>query len=658
MRQLALAASFLAVTASAGIPVPLPQRIPAELDLREVDAASARDVVKRLAVPAAASWLSGSSIARIAGPTTLLAVADTENHAVVVVDGAGTVRHTVPVGQRPERLVAGPDGRVFVACRGDRTLVIVDPHRGAVARRAVVGAEPYAVALTPDGATVLVTASAEGVLVALDATNLAERFRVTLGAWPAAIAVHPDGQHAFVTHLLSGTVEAVSLTKGEVAYSLELPTRGTGFPRTAQAADDARAAVHATAALVSPGGTRLFVAHVMADVGATETTIVAQGYGLGVARPLVATVSTFDLTTKTLLRSPVAERGVKIETLRDKKFRTLEEDAAPFGFIEEEELARLSQPVALAMDPVFARLLLVSMGSDRVTALDAGAADPIGRPLQGVKVGHAPRGVALSADGRTAFVHNAQGFSISRIDLAASAFQEEFRFDLKAEDTFAVAKDPLSAEAALGRRLFTYALDERVGGVAHFACAGCHPDGRHDGLVWRVGEGPRQTPILAGRLEGTGPYNWLGTELHLEENVTETIGRLGGGGLDPKETKALATYITHHLPGLDRPAQAERARVVRGRALFESAETGCSNCHSGDHGDAVRHEVGTGAKGDTKTAFDTPSLRHLWASAPYLHDGSATTLAQLVELCGDTMGRTKQLTAADKAALAAYLATM
>ena len=57
-------------------------------------------------------------------------------------------------------------------------------------------------------------------------------------------------------------------------------------------------------------------------------------------------------------------------------------------------------------------------------------------------------------------------------------------------------------------------------------------------------------------------------------------------------------------------------------------------------------------------AFDTPALRGLWDSAPYLHDGRAATLEELVEKNHDRMGHTDHLEPADRAALVAFLRTL
>src|SRR6185436_9732784 len=65
------------------------------------------------------------------------------------------------------------------------------------------------------------------------------------------------------------------------------------------------------------------------------------------------------------------------------------------------------------------------------------------------------------------------------------------------------------ADLDLGRRLFHAASDPRIA-VDGRACASCHPDGRDDAIVWATPDGPRQTPMLAGRVTGTAPYGWTG----------------------------------------------------------------------------------------------------------------------------------------------------
>ena len=113
----------------------------------------------------------------------------------------------------------------------------------------------------------------------------------------------------------------------------------------------------------------------------------------------------------------------------------------------------------------------------------------------------------------------------------------------------------------------------------------------------------------------------------------------------------------------------------RGRALFFSPDVGCSDCHRGSRltdsrfaadGEPVLHDVGTlgelsgGRLGGELTGIDTPTLHGLWLSAPYLHDGSAATLQELLTLRNpaDRHGTTSHLRDGEIGDLVAYLLSL
>ena len=109
---------------------------------------------------------------------------------------------------------------------------------------------------------------------------------------------------------------------------------------------------------------------------------------------------------------------------------------------------------------------------------------------------------------------------------------------------------------------------------------------------------------------------------------------------------SLARFV---LRGIRVPRSAPIALVEdeRGRAVFRKA--GCAQCHAGAHWTvsalpAIRQEsgpeivsvlrdVGTTQAGDVlgQRGFDVPTLLGLSSSAPYLHDGSARTLADVLK---------------------------
>jgi cytochrome c peroxidase len=57
-------------------------------------------------------------------------------------------------------------------------------------------------------------------------------------------------------------------------------------------------------------------------------------------------------------------------------------------------------------------------------------------------------------------------------------------------------------------------------------------------------------------------------------------------------------------------------------------------------------------------AFDTPSLRGIWDSAPYLHDGSKATLDDVLAGPSAHVGAATTLSASDHAALVEYLKSL
>lgn len=105
------------------------------------------------------------------------------------------------------------------------------------------------------------------------------------------------------------------------------------------------------------------------------------------------------------------------------------------------------------------------------------------------------------------------------------------------------------------------------------------------------------------------------------------------------------------------------AAAERGRAVFEGAGR-CVTCHSGfrltdDENLHLPSETGmdpTYANRATTGRYRTTPLRGLWQHAPYFHDGSAATLADVVEHYDAVLGL--GLTAAQRADLVQYLASL
>lgn len=103
--------------------------------------------------------------------------------------------------------------------------------------------------------------------------------------------------------------------------------------------------------------------------------------------------------------------------------------------------------------------------------------------------------------------------------------------------------------------------------------------------------------------------------------------------------------------------------ALRGEILFNTSFDGmgrrsCSTCHiaSANFIDRLSHDIGSGNPASEfarDSAFDTPTLINVAQTAPYMHDGSLATLADVVVWFDETFAL--GLSAQDKADLTAYL---
>ena len=181
---------------------------------------------------------------------------------------------------------------------------------------------------------------------------------------------------------------------------------------------------------------------------------------------------------------------------------------------------------------------------------------------------------------------------------------------------------------------------------------------------------------------GHGPLHWSANFDEVQDFEKQIRTLSGGTGLmsdadfnagtrsdplgDPKagispDLDALAAYVGSLTTYSQSPYRNGDGTLttdgVAGRSVFENAN--CKGCHSGmgftDSPQGHLHDVGTikassGNKAEGPLpGIDTPTLRGLWNTAPYLHDGSAATLAEAVS------GHTPAIPASLLAQLVSYL---
>ena len=96
--------------------------------------------------------------------------------------------------------------------------------------------------------------------------------------------------------------------------------------------------------------------------------------------------------------------------------------------------------------------------------------------------------------------------------------------------------------------------------------------------------------------------------------------------------------------------------------LRKDRKVGCAKCHPpGLLTDLQTYDVGTRGRFDQPTdRFDTPTLVEAWRTAPYLHDGSAATIREVLTTHNprDEHGKTSHLTPQQFEDLAAYVLSL
>jgi len=133
---------------------------------------------------------------------------------------SGRVAGVTPVGRRPVGIaVDGARRRAYVAVAGDDALVAIDLEQGVVLLRRPLrgGDEPVDLALTPDGATLLVANEGSSSVSFVDAQGLSESSRITVGEAPVAVLLDRQGKTAFVTCRRANQVVALSTASPPVA---------------------------------------------------------------------------------------------------------------------------------------------------------------------------------------------------------------------------------------------------------------------------------------------------------------------------------------------------------------------------------------------------------------------------------------------------------
>jgi YVTN family beta-propeller protein len=543
---------------------------------------------------------------------------------------AGKVLDEVAVGRGPYD-VALAAGKVFVTCEADDTLVVLDAASHAVLRRLPAGQAPRGVAVPPDGTRAFVVCRDERTLRRIDLDTRKSQ-SLALPGWPERVILHRDADYLYLL--------ALSSRPGEALVSLIRPDP---VPRVLTVS--ALPGVGNARGLASKQGSASFVllAHQRPRTS-VPTTQVTQGW---VFTNAVSTFSPWGIDTPPGKSAPV---------------KVLDDPAASYADPSDVVLSadlRHALVACAGADTVLAlrtdRAVVANYSRELAFGLEEGDLPHIREDLSASRLYVSarlatqanPRRLALSGDGGTLVVSNYLGDSLTVIEARR----------LRVRRHIPLGGPPPDA-ARRGEVLFNAG---RLTFQGQFSCASCHPGGAADGLNWdltRDGVGNfMNTRSLLGVRE-TAPYGWHGSSPTLADRATGTLRHLHRHEPQGSEVADLAAYLRTLKPPRPLPQkEADRPAAARGRALFEG-KGGCVRCHAGATlQDGRVHDVGTRSPQDFQDRFDTPSLRGVSRTAPYLHDGRAATLEEIFTRYNPRHrhGAAHRLTAAELRDVIAYL---
>jgi len=274
--------------------------------------------------------------------------------------------------------------------------------------------------------------------------------------------------------------------------------------------------------------------------------------------------------------------------------------------------------------------------------------------------GDGPRGVVCAGQRAIAALYFDDALAVQELDANAAPARKV---------RLAPARDLATDRVRRGEMLYN---DGSMCFQQWQSCASCHPDGRIDGLNWDLlndGMGnPKQTKNELFT-HCTPPTMITGIRKDMHACNRAGLVHIQFVTRPEEDVHCFDAYCAAMRP-VPSPYLVNgqlSARAKRGEALFRKAK--CADCHTpasrSPEGypiwtDCKLYDVGVGTGTEVGRKFDTPTLAEVWRTAPYLYDGRALTMEEVLTVAnpGDKHGETSKLTAEEIKDLAEYVLSL
>jgi YVTN family beta-propeller protein len=562
----------------------------------------------------------------------------------------------------------------------DRAIAVTDLTSGITTGRIALEQTPNHLLLSPDGTTLFAACGeAEGKAYIIALPKGKVKASVPTGHTPSGMAMSPDGKRLYVANRFSNTISVIDLSKNRVTANLSVLRE----PRSVYVSPDGRTVAAANFLPVQAASAETVAAqitlidapanavrsHVTLPNGAQSVTGMT-GSPDGKYLYTVHLLSRYGMPITQLDRGWVNTNALSIIDLKnDSVYATVLLDDVDHG---------AANPAGICTTPDGGMLLIALSGTHELMFLDLNG---LHEKLAGFFSGKLTDPYISGKEDLSASLTFATPYK-KRMALKGRSPRELLYVGGKVyvSSYFSPFVEAISVGDAHPEPLVLTLGDEpepdaiRRGALAFCdasicyqqwqSCASCHPEGRADGLNWdQQNDGlgnPKNTKSLLYS-HVTPPCMITGIRESAELAVRNGMLHM----LQTRQPETLAADMDAYLKHLS-PVGSPYLREYKqkdpqqkGRKLFEQA--GCPQCHDGQYlTDRMQYDVGTGDGNDERRAFDTPSLRELWRTAPYLYDGRAETLQDVFMKynSGDRHGMTRHLSRKELDALILYIKTL
>lgn len=552
-----------------------------------------------------------------------LYVAEAAKRQIAILDITGArVVGKVSLPEIPNGLALSPDGkRLYVTTESPNgSVFVIRSDTAKIESKWQAGHTPNAPVISPDGRTLFVCNRFNNNVSVLDAASGHELAKIPVEREPVAAAITPDGKTLFVANLLPNGAANGDYVGAAISVIDVISEQSTTIPL-------ANGSTSVRGICVSPDGRYAYAVHIVGHF--QQPTIKVERGWMN-----VAALSIIDIAARKIANTVL---------------------------LDDEELGA-ANPWGVTCDKDGRFLCVTHAGTHEISVIDCAALNAkLERVANGVKgsvsaanvpndfsfltgirrriklAGKGPKGLVVR--GNKAFVAEYFSDSLGIVGILPGDKAPAISVALG-------PKTPMNP-VRKGEMLFN---DATLCRQQWQSCASCHPDARSDGLNWDllndgIGNPKNVKSLLLAHQ--TPPSMWLGVRKSAEQGVRAGLRFIEFSERPEEDAAAIDAYLksldpvpSPHLVNGNLSESAER-----GKKVFSQAN--CIGCHAPPlFTDKNLYDLGTGTGIDKGKPFVVPTLIEVWRTAPYLHDGRAATIRDVLTNFNkdDSHGSTSTLT--------------